>query len=987
MTEQAGERVGQGGQPNETGTDSTRPPLHERDTAIQVAGQAVDTLCREFAAGGVELGSLLLYSGKPGYGKTSMLQEVRRLARNAGCTVLSARGGEQRRAEPFHVLRQLLQPELLRLTEQERCEAFGPWTEIAGPAVGLVRPSADELDPQSVKAGLDYVVTQLARLKAPLVMLVDDFQWADLESLGWLEAFSVRCPELPVLLAIAWRSDELPEEAQTFRKLVAANSHRHLEFQGLQPKSIEKLVRAAFPDTADDAFCRQVWAVTAGSPYLTNALLVKVRESRIEPIDENVPLLHNLAAEAQGMTRELWLAKLGVNTLTFAQAAALLGTQIDIRLAARIAGQPPSTAADAIAELRRQGVLDGPADGPLEFVHPLIATSVYQSIRPGVRTAMHGKAAVEVENAGRPLVEASRHLLETHPEGDPEVVGKLRRAAQEHLAVGAPTAAQRCLERALAEPPEDEDRAEVIYELGCSALLTDPATTVHQLRLALDTEELREDLRVDATFRLSEVLAHSGQLLEAAEVTLNEAERTAPGPGRMRLQVAHFMWAAFQREEADGPGRSARLARLNAELTGDDVNARATRALRAWDLTLRGESAAEALALVDSALIDGQLPPGLEWTGTTWGLEMPGIVALTYIYTDQLDRAEKLLEEAIRAFEVAGWGGGHVGFAYFLMGLVRFRRGALAEAEEFLRGALRIARRLGDGLPLQWNTVGVLADTLLARGRVEEAWKLAADHGFAPPYHPTAMVLPNAPTLYGKLLLAQGDREAAVGVLRTVGGQLADRGWHNTIWAPWVGHLAQAVQPDDPEEAGKLAEEGVRRARAFGVGSAVGSALRIAAGLAEGQRAVELLTESVVELGRSPVGYEHARALVDLGAALRRVGRLAEATEQLHQGMELAVECNADGLVERAREELGASGLRPNRLRSTGREALSQPEWEVAKLAVEGLSAVEIAERLDILLSLVNRRLSAVHRKTGTTQGGLAAALGLKKPRPGQTEG
>ncbi|MDH6120313.1 tetratricopeptide (TPR) repeat protein [Kitasatospora sp. GAS204A] len=976
MTERESERG--------AGEASSVPRLYEREIALSAARAAIDTLRRDFAAGGVNLGSLLLYSGKAGLGKTTMLQQVRALARNQGLAVLSGRAGEQRVNEPFYLLRQLLLPELLRLRPEEQQEVLGPWREIAGPALALLLPGGEAADPQSVRTGIDYVVTQLAIRRAPLVMLVDDLQWADHESLSWLEAFAQRCPELPVLLAIAWRSSEMPEQAQSFRALVAGNAHRHLEFQGLQPEPVKKLVHEAFPDTAEDSFCRQVWAVTDGNPFLVNALLAKIRESGIEPVHENVPLLHDLAAEAQGMDRDYWLTKLSVNTFNFAQAAAMLGTQIAIPVATRIAGMAPSGAADAIAELRRHQVLNGPADGPLEFVHPLLATSLYKSIRLGMRTAMHGKAAQELENAGRPLVESSRHLLETHPEGDPEVVVKLRQASREHLAVGAPDAAVRCLDRALAEPPEDEDRPEVIYELGCATLLTDPVSTVNQLRLALDTTPpLRSDLRVDATFRLSEVLAHSGRLVEAAEVTLAEAERTAPGSGRTRLQVAHFIWAAFQREEVDGPERSARLAALCAELPGDDLSARAARALRAWDLTLQGGDCAEVLALVDSALLpDGRLPAGLEWTGTMWGLELPGIIGLTYVYTDRLDRAEKLFEEAIRTFEVAGWGGGHLGFAYFLMGLVRFRRGALAEAENFLRQALRIARQLGPGLPLQWDAVGVLADTLLARGRTDDAWKLAAEFSFAPPYHPTAMVLPDAATLYGKLLLAQQERPAAAEVFTEVGERLVERGWHNTIWAPWLGNLALAVLPEDPERARRLADEGLARARSSGVASAIGTALRMKAAVAEGQNAVDLLAEAVRELGRSPVGYEQACALVELGAALRKSGRLAEATEQLHQGMELAVECNADGLMARAREELRASGLRPSRLRSTGRDALSQVEWRVAQLTVEGLSPAEIAERLKMPPGLVDRRLAAVHRKTGSTQAGLAAALGLTNKSP-----
>ncbi|MFE0458784.1 ATP-binding protein [Kitasatospora sp. NPDC058965] len=982
MTEQ-GSAGSPGGQ-RTGGPEPQLPPLYEREAAIRDAERAVEAISRQYAAGGIELGSLLLYSGTAGVGKTSMLQQVRAIAGRRGLTVLSGRAGELRTNEPFHLLRQLLMGELSALPPELQGEVLGPWREIAGPALGLIPPvPGEELDPASVRLGLEYVTTQLARLRAPLVLLVDDLQWADQESLTWVESLAVRCPELPVLLAIAWRSGDLPEQAQAFRSLVATNSHRHLEFQGLNPSSTGKLVRAALAEGVEDSFNRQIWAVTDGNPFLVGALLAKVRDSGIEPVHDNVQMLHQLAAEAQGMDRAYWHGKLTVSTFNFAQAAAILGTEIRPEVATRIAGMTPAAAATAIAELRVKKVLSGPADGPLEFEHPLLATSLYQSIRSGIRTAMHGKAAVELENIGAQLVESTRHLLETHAEGDLEVVDKLRKAAREHLAVGAPDAAVRCLDRALAEPPADEDRAEVIYELACANLLTNPLATVNQLRRALEMPGLGAELRVDAAFRLSEVLGHSGKLVEAADVTLQEAGRTGPGPGRTRLEVAHFIWCLFQSEEADAAARSERLAAYAAALPGDTPAARAARALRAWDLVVQGEDAAAALELMDTALLpDGRLPEELGWMSATWGLEMPAIIGMTHIYADRLDRAERLFEEAATAFDMAGWHGGHLGFAYFFMGLVRYRRGALADAEEFLRGALRIARRLGPGLPLQWDTVGVLADTLLARGKVEEAWKLALEYGFAPPFHPSALVLPHAGTLYGKLLLAQRDHERAAEVLELAGRQLAERGWANSIWAPWAGHLALAVADTDPDRALELADQEVVRARRLGVDSAIGSALRMKAAVVEGQPAVDLLFEAVDHLGRSPAGYEHAFALVELGAALRRAGRLAEATEQLHQGMELAVECNADGLVARARGELRASGLRPNRLRSTGQETLSRAEWQVAELAATGLIPMQIAERLDLPVNLVHRRLAAVHRKTGTTRESLPAALGLQRKRP-----
>ncbi|MFJ2578075.1 ATP-binding protein [Kitasatospora aureofaciens] len=885
-----------------------RPALHEREAEIRSTAEAVRSVCRTAEVqGDVAVGELLLYVGPAGLGKTSLLSEARRLAKRAGCTVLFARGGEQRRNEPFHVVRQLLQPALAGLPASEREEVFGHWFDIVGPAVGLL-PPAGRLDPQGVRDGLDFVLIQLLRRRAPLAVMVDDLHWADPESLGWLAGFTVRSRELPVLLVFACR-DEFPDGTSDFRRNVFGRADRLHELRPLQPASVAGLVRASLGDAAEDAFCRHVWAVTGGNPYETAELLREVRDQRLDPVDTNAGQLRELAAEAMGMTLGHWLDRLGPSTLRFAWAASLLGTGIRQDLAGAICVQGPDAAAESVRELRRHRVLTSTADGRLEFVHPLIASSIYQSMPPATRTGMHGVAATEVENAGLGLLVASRHLLETHPDGDDETVRKLRLAAAEHLAIGAPEAAQRCLRRAMSEPPDDEDRAAVLYELGCSALLTDPAATVNQLRLALGEEYgLTPELRVDATFRLAQALAHSNRLGEAAAVCAEEAERTAAGPGRRRLEVATFMFAAFQAVEQDGPDRSRRLAEYSRhlpedDLPGDDGLTAAVSVLRCWELVLRGCDVTEAMALAESVTDEGRLPPGLGWTDTTWGFELPGILGISYLYADRVDRAEALFGEAVLAYQVAGWSGAHLGFALCLMGLLRFRSGALDEAETFLRRALRLAERIGPGIPLQWFAVGVLADTLLARGRADEAWELAQTYAFGPPY-PTVMVLPDAPTLYGRLLLAKGDHAGAAEALAAAGAALDARGWRNPVWASWIGHLALAVAPSDPDRARELGAEAVRRAREFGPVTAVGSALRLCAAVHDGPPALAMLEEAVHRLAGSPSGYERAVALADLGSALAETGRRADARHHLDRAVHLAVSCGAHGLADRARSAL-----------------------------------------------------------------------------------
>ncbi|MER5867185.1 AAA family ATPase [Kitasatospora sp. NPDC002040] len=963
--------------------------LHERDEELRTAEQALDRLCQDFDAGGTEIGELLVYASPAGVGKTAVMDHVRRLAKlRKSCTVLSGRGGERQIKEPFHVLKQLLLPVLGGLSEAERSEVFGGWYGIVGPAIGLVPPSGEveQLDPQGVRDGLDYVLTQLAPRRAPLVMMVDDLHWADQESLTWLASFAVRARHLPVLLVFAHRN-EFEEEGRGLQQQIEGQATRRHVLRPLNPASVTDLVRAELGAEAEDLFCRQVWAVTRGNPYDVAVLLREVREQQLEPFEENVQQLHDLAAAAKGMTMDYWLEKLGARVIRFAWACALLGTDIKQNLAAAICAQSPAEAEESVRQLRRHHVLTTGPNGRLDFVHPVIGTSIYQTMPPSTRTGMHGIAATAIENSGGSLLDASRHLLETHPEGDDLMVAKLRQAATEHLAIGAPEAALRCLQRALYEPPDEDVRAEVLFEAGSAALLTDPLATVHQLKQALALEPgLSPEKRVDATFRLSEVLAHSGELVEAAEVCRIEAERTAPGSDRLRLEALHFMWIAWQRDEADGPERSRRLAALDSRISGQHTPERAVYTLRAWDLTLRGEPAGRALGFVEQATDAGRLPDGLGWRNTTWGFELPAIIGLTYTYTDQLNSAEKLFAEAITEFEVAGWSGAHRGFSYFLMGLVRFRRGLLAEAEDFLRRGLRLSERIAPDLPLQWDVVGVLCDTLLARGRVQEAWELAQKYRFAPPYHPTAMVLPDAPTLYGKLLLAKGDRVGAVEVFRSVGAQLTKRGWFNPVWAPWAGQLALALLPDRPDEAREMAGRAVEWADKFGTASARGTALRIQAAVSDGQLAVDRLEESVNLLTQSPVSYELACSLVDLGSALARTGRLTDAAEYFYQGIELAQNCGADGLVAQARRELARSGLRPNRLRTLSKESLSQHERMVAELAARGVPPQRIADQLNVQLSLVHRRLAAVHRKIGTGPEGLAAALGLPRQEQEDTD-
>lgn len=344
--------------------------------------------------------------------------------------MLSARGGDQEQRVAFHVARQLLQPQLAHATDAELRERLGSWYDIVGPALGL-RASVEGSppDPQGLRDGLDWVLTHLAVRRAPLVVVLDDVHWADPESLGWLAAFAPRAEELPMLLVVAYRPDELPAEGVEFT--ARRSGQRPLGLAPLTSDAVARLVRDRVGSQADDTFCHDFWAVTSGNPFEAVELAAKVRDHGLEPTADGAHELRDLAAALKGTGLVTRLERLGSATVRLAWACAVLGTEISPQLAGAVAGLGSEAVAECAARLREARVLaeaEGP-DDPLQFVHPLIATTVYRSIPAATRVALHGQAAWCVVDAYHGPTAAARHLLETHPEGDPWVVNQLRAAA------------------------------------------------------------------------------------------------------------------------------------------------------------------------------------------------------------------------------------------------------------------------------------------------------------------------------------------------------------------------------------------------------------------------------------------------------------------------------------------------------------------------------------------------------------------------------
>jgi DNA-binding CsgD family transcriptional regulator len=151
-----------------------------------------------------------------------------------------------------------------------------------------------------------------------------------------------------------------------------------------------------------------------------------------------------------------------------------------------------------------------------------------------------------------------------------------------------------------------------------------------------------------------------------------------------------------------------------------------------------------------------------------------------------------------------------------------------------------------------------------------------------------------------------------------------------------------------------------------------------AAGVAEqGEGGVSQLREAIVVLESGGCRVEHARALVELGAALRRGNSRTEARGHLRLALDIATRAGAEPIANRAREELAATGARPRRELLSGVEALTASERRVAELAAAGRSNPEIAQALFVTRKTVESHLRHVYLKLDVTgRGALAGVLG-----------
>jgi DNA-binding CsgD family transcriptional regulator/tetratricopeptide (TPR) repeat protein len=917
-------------------------------------------------------GRSVLVEGPAGIGKSALLLAARTQARDAGFRVLSAAGGELETDFPYGVVRQLFEPELTGEPEAESLLAGA--AALARPVLAVQNaPRSRAGDSYGLEAlhGLYWLTVNLAAA-SPVFLAVDDVHWCDGPSLRFLLYLRRRLEGLPLLLLLAVRPGE-PGGEQGLLSLLIAGAAPHVVRPGaLSREAVAALLRVGLSDEPDPVFTASAHVATNGNPFLLRGLITDLAEREVRPTADAARRLSTIGAPGVRRAVLRRLVGLGEGAIGMARAVAVFGADVDLRSAAELAELDEEVGAEVVEALVRIQILRD--ERTLSFVHPLVRAAIYADVPATARARAHARAARIMARAGAEPDAVAAHLLETEASGDPAVVEHLRAAARRAAEQGATDIAATYLRRGLAEPPAGDLRAVVLRELGAAELAGgQPDAAAERLAAAArEAPDLDAQVRIGLMRRHSLVLAD--RIAEAVSV-LDELRELSDDPDLIDLLEAGALGAG-QVDFAVVRGLDDRLTRLRARAREATVREPLALAVAAYSAALANGPLVEIVSLTDRAL--AALPHAHPASDYTFEAQLAVALYLSEQFDRALDFASGRLEDARRRGSLPRF----ISMAQ-LRSAIAYRTGALADAQADAHDALEATRLHGHQFWLP-PTVAAMLNPLVEQGGLDEAERLLADtrvderHGRSNSLTWAAVLLPAR----GRLRVAEGRIGDGLADLLACGERYESGANRSpSLWA-WRSEAALAlVALGDHDRAHELAAEELRLARELGTPRALGVSLR-AAGLVDG--AIELLKESAAVLARSGAVLEHARALVDLGVALRRARRPSDARLPLREGLELAVRCGAAVLAQRARDELLATGARPRRDRLSGPEALTASERRVARMAAEGKSNPEIAQALFLTRRTVETHLTHTYQKLGIgSREELTTALSASAPPDG----
>lgn len=911
-------------------------------------------------------GQIVLIEAPAGLGKTSLLWATFDTAASMGFASLRTRASELEHDFPYGCMRRLLEPMIAGTAGAERDRLFEDAAALALPLFAAGSPVTAASAGNGAFAmlhGLYWLLNNLARDR-PVALFVDDLQWSDLESLRFLSYLESRLDGLPVAVFATVRSRE--NVTTDLARLSAQPEVKVLRIEPLSVEAAAALCELELGTTVDHDFAVACHGATGGNPFFLQTLLREAKELRFLTNASEAARVRRIGPAAVARAVLLRLSAAPPAATTLVRSIAVLGDAASVVDAARLADLSEDEAARVADLLAGLGILKA-TDG-LEFAHPIVRHAIYDDIGNHERARAHARAARILAERGADDERIAAQIVKSEPMGEPTRVDLLRRIAARALAQGAPAAALAWLKRASAEPPPLALRPEVLLELGSAELRLGMPDALSHLQEA--TAALRNPLLLTiAAQQLANALSMSGDA-DGAVATLASAVPVVEPQDRERAFILEAELAA--KAQQTGPETRAKIAaRLTRyqNLTGESPGERLVLASLAFEKARASESEREAVKHIERGLAGGSL-----------FRQQPDVVGPFYalvvglLATDALELGQTALEQAL----VDARARGSIPALAFLTvhrGWFSLRSGDLVLAEADARTALDLMTahdiRLGARFAL-----ALLVEALIEIGQVAQAEEALRTSGLAAEI-PLGLASNNLFEARGRLRIARGNPRAGLDDLIEFGRRDQLWGAANPIASRWRSTACLALRDlGDVEGARQMAAEEVARARRWGAASGLGIALRALALSDGGAASIDLLTEAVGVLERSPAKLEYARALTDLGAAQRRANRRAEARSTLEQGLKLARLCQAGTLAERADVELRAAGGRSSDPSRNRLQQLTVSERRVAELAAKGHSNPQIAQALFVTRKTIETHLGHIYSKLEISgRAALAGAL------------
>ncbi len=924
--------------PDQTGR--MRRGLLQRSTELA----ALERQVRQVRAGA---GRLIVVQGPAGVGKSSLLRAAAHTADGAGVRVLRAWAGPLEQQAGWGVARQLFGP----IAAGVNWERFG----VGAAALARRAIDPDPVEPapvgeaaQAASYGLTWLAYGLAE-RSPTLLVVDDVHWADRPSLRWLAQLSRQLADLRLGVLCAVRSGEPTTDPETLADLLAAASQPPLRPGPLGPDAVETLVTERLPG-ADQAFVAACHAASAGNPFLLGALLDQVIAEGLAPSAVVAARLVTFGPEQVARSVQVQLARLPAGAVELARGFAILGRGALLRQAAAVAGLSVLDAHRVADALAACGLLDRAGDG-YALTHPLVANALYRGLPGGERALLHRRAATVLAGERVDVETVGLHLLHVEPAGDQRTVAVLREAADRVNRRGAPESAAVFLRRALLEPPEAADLAADLHsELGLclsaqvlpgaddslAAAVELAATPAQRLRIALVG---------------SRALGMAGHFDRAITLARLGLRQPVDAGGRQR--------ESLELEMACGMLLDARTVDEGLELirrhrSADDE---LWRVVAAWAMVNTARPATEVNDLLRPALAAVTPPRHAESLLST-------CTKLVLIVNGEPETARRMCDALIELARRQGW---LIALAHgsFMRALALLQLGRVRDARADAQLSFDFKRGNSPPAALVWSLFP-LVEALTELGEcdaAEDALQIGQRLGDPPDACLAGTMLLER---RAHLRLAQHRAEQAHADLVR-----AATWWHrlrvrHPALATWrVDDCEALVLLGDVASARSLALEHLALAERTGLPGPRAAGLRALARTAEPADAVDLLDRAVRLVRPGSARLEYARALVELGAALRRVNRRADAREPLRQALDQAERGGMRRLAERARAELHACGARPRRTTLTGVDSLTPAEHQVAALAAAGHGNREIAQRLYVTRRTVETHMTHVFGKLG----------------------